>query len=81
MVRKWCRAFHKGRCKEHNESHTGYPKVMTDESVNTIRVLLNEDRRLILQELKTIMMKKSKLLHKIISQIWARSSTNRAYKN
>ncbi len=43
MVRKWCREFCEGRCKVHDESHTGHPTVVMDESVNTIRALLNED--------------------------------------
>ncbi len=34
---------------------TGHPKVVMDESVNTIRTLLNENCRLTLQELETIM--------------------------
>ncbi len=55
MLRKWCQEFHKGWCKVHDELHTGCPRVVTDESVNTIRALLNEDRCLILRELETIM--------------------------
>ncbi len=39
----------------HNKSHTGHPKVVTEEFVSTIRALLNEDRRLTLRELETIM--------------------------
>ncbi len=37
---------HRGWCEVHDESLTGHPKVVTDESVNTIRALLNKDRRL-----------------------------------
>ncbi len=48
IVRKWCHEFHNEQCEVHDESHTSHPKVVTDESVNTIRVLLNEDRRLTL---------------------------------
>ncbi len=44
MVRKWCREFHEGRCKVQDESHAGSPKVVIDESINTICALLNEDR-------------------------------------
>ncbi len=55
MVRKWCQEFHEVWRKVHNESRTGHPKVVVDESVNTIRVLLNEDRRLTLWELEMIM--------------------------
>ncbi len=43
MVRKWCREFHEGRCEMHDESRTGRPKVVVDESVNMIGVLLDED--------------------------------------
>ncbi len=39
----------------HDESHTGRPKVVMDESVNEICALFNEDRRLTLRELETIM--------------------------
>ncbi len=38
-----------------DESCTGRPKVVTDESVNTICTLFNEDHRLTLRELETIM--------------------------
>ncbi len=55
MVRKWCREFHDGRGEMHDESRTGYPKVVMDKSVNTIRTVLNEDHCLTLQELETIM--------------------------
>ncbi len=55
MMRKWRQEFHEGRCKVHDQSCTSCPKVVTDESVNTIRVLLNEDCRLTLRELETIM--------------------------
>ncbi len=48
MAKMWCREFCEGRCKMHDESHTGHPKVVMDESVNTIRTLLNEDYRLTL---------------------------------
>ncbi len=54
MVRKQCQEFHKGRCEVHDKSHTGCPKMVTNESVNTICTLLNEDRHLTLQELETI---------------------------
>ncbi len=39
----------------HDELRTGHLKVVTDESVNTVHVLLNKDRRLTLRELETIM--------------------------
>ncbi len=39
----------------HDELRTGHPKVATDECVNTIRALLNEDHRLTLRKLETIM--------------------------
>ncbi len=39
----------------HDGPRTGRPKVVTDESFNTIYALLNEDRRLTLRELETIM--------------------------
>ncbi len=48
MERKWCRDFHEAKC-------TGCPKVVMDESVNTICTLLNKDCRLTLQELEMIM--------------------------
>ncbi len=48
MVRKWCREFRKERCEVHDELHTGRSKVVTDKSVNRIRMLLNEDHRLTL---------------------------------
>ncbi len=38
----------------HNESHTGCLKLAMNESINTICALLNEDRRLTLRELETI---------------------------
>ncbi len=46
MARKWAREFCEGRCEVHDESRTGHPKVVTDESINTIHTLLNEDRLL-----------------------------------
>ncbi len=55
MVEKWCQEFCKGRCEVQDKSRTGCPKVVADESVNTIRVLLNKDRRLTLWELEMIM--------------------------
>ncbi len=55
MVRKWCREFCKGRHEVHDELRTGCPKVVMDESANTICALLNEDCRLTLRELETIM--------------------------
>ncbi len=39
----------------HDESRPGCLKVVTGESVNTIRTLLNKDRHLTLRELKTVM--------------------------
>ncbi len=39
----------------HDESRIICPKVVMDEYIHTIRTLLNEDRRLTLQELETIM--------------------------
>ncbi len=39
----------------HDESRTGRPKLLTDECVNMIHMLLNENRRLTLQELEMIM--------------------------
>ncbi len=55
MVRKWCREFRVGRYEVLDESYTARPKVVMDESINTIRVLLDEDRHLTLRELETIM--------------------------
>ncbi len=44
MVRKWCQEFCEGQCEVH-ELHAGRAKVVMDESINTIRTLLNEDSR------------------------------------
>ncbi len=55
VVRKWCRKFCKVRHKVHHESCTGCPKVVTDEFINMIRTVLNEDRHLTLRELEMIM--------------------------
>ncbi len=55
LVRKWCREFCAEQCEVHDKSRTGHPKMVIDESVNTICVLLNEDHRSTLRELETIM--------------------------
>ncbi len=54
MVRKWSWELCEGQCEVHDELQTGCWKVVMDKSVNTNRTLL-KDRRLTLQEMKTIM--------------------------
>ncbi len=86
MVKNWCREFREGRREVHDESCTGCPKVVMDESINTICAVLNEDRRLTLQELETIMNDdlgdplSQMSISRIVTNL-ARSSTNQAYQN
>ncbi len=55
MVSKWCWKFCEGQYEVHDELRTSRPKVATDESVNLIHMIVNEDYPLTLRELETIM--------------------------
>ncbi len=44
MVRKWCQEVREGQHEVHNELCIGRPKMVTNESVNTICAQLNEDQ-------------------------------------
>ncbi len=45
-TRKWCREFSKGRRDVHDAVRLGCPRASTKDTVNTIRALLDENRRL-----------------------------------
>ncbi len=44
-VRKWCCEFSEGRQDVHDAVRLGHPHASTEDTVNTIRTLLDEDRR------------------------------------
>ncbi len=53
-VRKWCCEFSEGRGDVHDVVRSGYPHASTEDTVNMIRALLDEDRRLLIRQLTNI---------------------------
>ncbi len=54
-VRKWCHEFSEGRRDVHVAVWLGHPRASTEDTVNTIRALLDEDRRLSIRQLEFLM--------------------------
>ncbi|PNF25373.1 hypothetical protein B7P43_G10916 [Cryptotermes secundus] len=69
MVRCWCRQFSAGRQSVHDETHSGWPSIITDDLVELVREHIMENRRITIIELSSHVPQISRpLLHEIVTE-------------
>ncbi len=54
-VRKWCCEFCEDHRKVHNEPQSGRPCELTEDTLNTIRAIVEDDQRVSVRQIEFLM--------------------------